>query len=97
MPWMFKDRVDDQGRNVIRRWQAGVPLKARLKFDQILRNLRVTDNLHPHIKKIKGHPGVHELVLRHDKIQYRPLGGHGPNRGEFTFVLGAIEHNGRCQ
>jgi hypothetical protein len=98
MPWTFKDRQDDQGGNVIRRWQdAEVPLKARLKFDQILRNLAISDQLYPHIKKIKGHAGVFELVLRHDKVQYRPLGGHGPNRAEFTFVLGAIEHNDKIR
>jgi hypothetical protein len=93
MGWVFKDREDDQGDNVIRLWARELPLKARLKFDQMLRHLAVSDRLQPHIKKIQGYDGVFELVLRHDKVQYRPLGGYGPNRHEFTFVLGAIEHN----
>jgi hypothetical protein len=94
MSWVFKDRLDQQGRNAIRAWlDEEVPLKARLKFDQILRNLAVSPSLAPYVKKIKGQDGVFEVVLRHNKVQFRPLGGHGPNRGEFTFVLGAIEHN----
>src|SRR5688500_17052547 len=94
MLWTFKDRLDDQERNIIRRWtEADVPLKARLKFDQILRHLAISDQLYPHIKKIRGHAEVRELILRHNKVQYRPLGGKGPHGGEFTFVLGAIEHN----
>ncbi len=94
MPWTFKNLVDRNGANTIRPWLDGLPLKARLKVDQILRNLRVADRLMPpHVKKIKGHRDVLEIVVKHNKVQYRPLGGYGPMEGDFTIVLGAIEHN----
>jgi hypothetical protein len=94
MAYVFKDRLDSQGKNVIRQWLEDQPLKVRLKVDAILRNLSVGDRIGPpHVKKIKGFEGVFEIVVKHDKVQYRPLGGYGPHAGEFTLVLGAIEHN----
>ncbi len=94
MPWAFKNRADGDGRSVIRPWLDQQPLKARLKIDWILRHLRACDLLRPpYVKKIKGHDGVFEIVLEINRVQYRPLGGYGPHTGEFTIVLGAIEHN----
>src|SRR5262245_54624769 len=93
MSWTFKDRVGNDGQSVIRSWLDELPLKARLKIDQVLRNLQVCDVLGSPLKKIQGYDGVFELRVKSNKIQYRPLGGYGPHRSEFTFVLGAIEHN----
>lgn len=94
MPWTFKDRVDREGRSVIRPWLDLQPLKARVKIDWILRHLCVCDLLgRPYLKKVSGYEGVFELVLTINKVQYRPLGGYGPHEGQFTFVLGATEHN----
>lgn len=98
MPCTFKNLLDDQGGNTIRVWLDELPLRARLKTDQILKNLRVADRLKPpFVKKINGHDDIFEIVVTHDKVQYRPLGGYGPNRGEFSIVLGAIEHNDKIR
>jgi hypothetical protein len=94
MPWAFKDRVDGNGQNVIRPWLDGLPLKARLKIDWILRHLRAGAVLdRKYVKKIGGYDGLFEICLEINKVQYRPLGGYGPHAGEFTIVLGAFERN----
>ena len=93
MPCTFKDRLDQHGENAIRPWLDGLPEKVRLKIDWILKNVAVADSLYPYFKKIAGYDGLFEMVVKINKIQYRPLGGYGPNAGEFTLVLGAIEHN----
>lgn len=93
MPCAFKDRLDQSGHNAIRPWLDSLPLKARLKIDWILRNVAVADSLYPYFKKIKGYDDLFEMVVKINKVQYRPLGGYGPEAGQFTLVLGAIEHN----
>lgn len=95
MPCTFNDRLDGQGRRVLRAWLDEQPLKVRLKIDQMLRSLAIRDDPRElgFLKKISGYEDVFELVVTHNKVQYRPLGGYGPRTGEFTFVLGAIEHN----
>jgi len=94
MPWTFKDRLDSRGINVIREWLQAQPLQARLKIDAVLKNLRAEPRLgRPHVKKIKGHKDVFEIVVFAGGVQYRPLGSYGPHEGEFTIVMGAIEHN----
>lgn len=93
MPWTFKDRLEGR-RNIVREWLDGLPLKPRLKIDQILRNLAVCDTLKPpFVKKIHGFEDLFEIVAEVNRVQYRPLGGYGPGNREFTIVLGAIEHN----
>lgn len=94
MAWTFKDLLNDAGENVIRVWLNEQNLKARLKINELLRNLSVTPLLRPPlVKKIKGHEDVFELRVNQGGVQYRPLGGYGPEHRDFTLVLGAIEHN----
>lgn len=99
MAIVFNDLLDSEGRNIIRHWlDHDVPTRARVKIDQVLKNLRVCDRLKPPIVvKIKGdsYAGVFEVRVLSDKVQYRPLGGYGPHQGEFTLVVGAIEKNDR--
>ena len=93
MPWAFKDLCDGR-KNLIREWLDAQPEKVRHKFDQTLRNLQLVERMKPpFMKKIHGHKNVFEVVITVNKVQYRPLGGYGPERSEFTFVMGAIEHN----
>jgi hypothetical protein len=93
MPCTFNDRLDRHGHNAIRPWLNEIPEKARLKIDWVLRNVALRDTLYPYFKKVQGYDDLLELRVEINKIQYRPLGGYGPNAGEFTLVLGAIEHN----
>ena len=94
MPWAFKDLLDGNNQNAFRQWLDAQPVKVRLKLDSILKHLLVSPNLNSKfLKKIGGVDGVFEVRITFDKVQYRPLGGYGPNNHEFTFVMGAIEHN----
>lgn len=98
MGWTFKDLLLASGENVVRLWLNEQPLKARLKIDAVLRNLRVSERLRPpFVKKLGGYEQVFEIVVDSFNVQYRPLGGYGPDKGQFTLVMGAIEQSGRIQ
>jgi transcriptional regulator with XRE-family HTH domain len=104
MPWTFFDYVNDAGRNVIRDWVDHQPhgTRARLKarLNALLNELRLMERLdRPSVGQLHGRcSGLYELVLKIDKIQFRPIGCYGPAKtGEFTLVAGAIERAGNLR
>jgi hypothetical protein len=44
-----------------------------------------------YVSSLKGWPDLVELRVVHAGVQYRPLGFYGPERREFTLVLGTKE------
>lgn len=44
-----------------------------------------------YISALKGWPDLYELRIVSAGSQFRPLGCYGPQRGEFTLLLGAVE------
>src|SRR5882672_2844489 len=97
MPWTFRDFLDGHGRNVITPWLDELPPKAKAKINARLRHLAIDDHWpHPFVKKLGGYD-VYEITVQHFGIQYRPLGFYGPQRAEFTLLLGAIEQGDRIR
>lgn len=95
-PWTFMDFISDRGENLIRSWLDGLPEVVQAKIDDRLKTLRAMPIFPPqYISNYKGHDKILELRVSHCGVQYRPLGCHGPGRGEFTFLIGAIEKGGK--
>jgi hypothetical protein len=92
--WKFKDYLDQAGGNEIRGWLDALSKKARIKIDQRIRHLENVRHFHQepqYIKKLVGYEGIYEIRIVFAGDQYRPLGCYGPERGEFTLLIGAFE------
>jgi hypothetical protein len=91
-PWTFYDFLDSRGVNLIRAWLDSLPQKVAAKIDArilFMRTVRVWPE--QYVSALKGWPDIFELRVVSAGAQYRPLCFYGPNRGEVTIVLGAIE------
>ncbi len=96
MPWTFLNFLDARGQNVIKAWLAELPAKARAKINARLLHLQAEEHWSPpYVKPITGYMDIYEIRVIRQNIQYRPLGFHGPQKGEFTLVIGAIEQGDR--
>ena len=100
MPWTFWDCLSESKRNVIREWIADQPQGTRQRLKAAL-NVRLLE-----LEQVEGPfdrsrgvgqlhgpcKGLHELILKVDKIQFRVIGCYGPApRGEFTLLAGVAE------
>jgi len=95
-PWTIFDFLDASGENVIRQWIDSQPLAAQVKIDTRIRYLEATQNWAPnYISALKGCDDIYEIRIVSNGVQYRPLGMYGPNRGQFTLLLGTIEKGGK--
>jgi hypothetical protein len=91
-PWTFYDFLDLSGDNLIRAWLDCLPAKASAKIDvRILYMRTVAIWPEQYVSSLKGWPYLVELRVTSHGSQYRPLGFYGPQRGQFTLALGAIE------
>ena len=92
--WKFFDFLDGRGVNLIREWldSSDVPEKASAKIDARILYMQAV-RLWPeqYVSSLVGWPELVELRVVSAGSQYRPIGFYGPDRGEFTIVLGAIE------
>ena len=101
--WLFKDFVESSnlgGRaNVILEWTLSLPPAAQAKIDAIILTLQGWDGPWPpqYVSARKDCPGILELRIGCKGVQYRPLGFHGPERGQFTLLIGAIEKGGKLE
>jgi Gp49-like protein DUF891 len=98
--WVFKSfltAVGEHGRDEIDDWYWSLPPNARARFKVILEHLR---DLPQHqwpsgwVKQLRGLAeghGIFEIRFTVRNIVYRPLGFFGPDRREFTFLIGARE------
>jgi hypothetical protein len=90
--WTFYDFLDGRGVNLIRQWLDSLPPKARAKIDVRLLFMQAkTVWPEPWVSALKGWPHLIELRIGAVGNAYRPLGFYGPERREFTIVLGAME------
>src|SRR5258708_2409251 len=90
--WTFYDFMEERGVNPIRRWLDGIPVKAAAKINtRILYMMAMPIWPEQYVSSLKGWPELVELRLIHSGVQYRPLGFYGPERREFTIVLGSVE------
>jgi hypothetical protein len=90
--WTFYDFREERGVNTIRRWLDGLPAKATAKINTRLLYMRALQ-IWPeqYVSSLVTWPGLVEIRVTHNGVQYRPLGFYGPSRREFTIVLGAVE------
>ena len=92
-PWTFYDFLDGRfENNEIRQWLDSLPAKAASKIDVrilFMRTVRIWPE--QYASALVGWPDLVELRVVFAGNQYRPIGFYGPQRGEFTLVLGAIE------
>lgn len=92
MLWSFLDYLNERGDNEFLLWLRSLPKAARVKIDNRILILRAI-GVWPaqYVSALKGHEGIFELRIVFSGTQYRPLGCYGPGKGEFTFLIGAIE------
>jgi hypothetical protein len=95
--WVFKSyltAVGEHGRDEIDDWYKALPLNAQARFRTILEQLRdLPQHLWPPTlaKPLAQGQGILEIRFKVRNILHRPLGFFGPDRGEFTFLIGARE------
>jgi hypothetical protein len=90
--WTFYDFMDVRGVNLIRQWLDGLPKMASAKIDTRLLFMQAIPVWpEQYVSAITGWPQLVEFRVVSGGNQYRPLGFFGPERREFTIVLGAIE------
>jgi hypothetical protein len=94
--WAFRDYLDSRGRNAVREWINDLPFAAQAKVDSILLILQVR-KIWPaqYVSALRGYPDILELRIGSSGVQYRPLGCYGPEKGEFTILLGSTEKGGK--
>jgi hypothetical protein len=90
--WEFYDFLDGRGINLIRQWLDSLPPKARAKINTRLLFMRAKMIWpEPWVSSLTDWPELLELRIGSFGNAYRPLGFYGPERREFTIVLGAVE------
>jgi len=99
MVYALFDYIDTRGRNDFKKWTESLqkPQRAKLKnrVDQLARE---GSNLFPEMLTGTDVPGVLKLRIS-GNVQLRPMLCKGPidTDTEFTFLLGAIEVQGKLQ
>lgn len=93
-PWTFFDFLTERGENDIHRWlnSAEVTKAAKAKINARIIALQGFPIFpEQYISAYSGWPKLLELRIVSNGVQYRPLGFYGPNRGQFSLVIGGIE------
>jgi hypothetical protein len=90
--WTFYDFTEGRGVNPVRAWLDKIPQKAAAKINtRILFMMAIPIWPEQYVSSLVGWPELVELRVVHAGVQYRPLGFYGPERREFTIVLGVVE------
>jgi hypothetical protein len=99
MAWTIFDYLAEDGTNEIRDWIDSLPFKAQVKIDTRIRYLEACSLVWPenYISALRGCDDIYEFRIPASGVQYRPLGYYGPERGEFTILMGAIEKGGKLE
>lgn len=92
--WTFKCFLSEKGSDLFDLWYEGQSDAAKAKLDVIVEHFRDK----PHTKwggnyffPLTGYDGIFEIKFRVANVLYRPLGCFGPERMQFTFLIGANE------
>lgn len=96
--WTILDYLAADGTNEIRSWLDRLPTAAQVRIDARIGYLQITRVWPPqYISARRDCQGIYELKIVSSGVQYRPLGFYGPERREFTLLMGAIEKGGRVE
>ncbi len=98
--WVFLDFKDNSGANQIEDWLNGLKLNVR---KQVKATLKAKLDIHQHLpelrepvfKPLQGYDKIFEIRFKASRTEWRPLGCYGPERREFTLLVGAKEQNNR--
>jgi hypothetical protein len=92
--WNFYDFVSSRGINEIHEWlnSQEVPKGAKAKINARIASLQGFP-LFPeqYFSAYKGWDDLYELRVVFGGVQYRPFGCYGPQRRQFTILVGGIE------
>lgn len=94
--WAWMDYIDPSLENQISQWRAGLPNRARGKFDQRLDRLAGLPKEEWPIlwaKPLQGVQGVFEIRFEVGNVQYRPLFCFGPENSQLSLLAGAVEQD----
>ena len=97
--WKFKEFVDiGEDIGAFESWLNGLPLKDQAKIEAFIRRLELMKVLPPKLVfPLTGYRKIYELKIHGPALQYRPLGCYGPNRNEFTLLVGAKEEGSKFE
>jgi hypothetical protein len=92
--WTFLDFVDARGGNAIHEWLCSkdVPVAAKAKINARIASLQGFPVFpEQYFSAYKTWDGIYELRVVSFGVQYRPFGFYGPDRRQFTLLVGGIE------
>lgn len=96
--WTFYDYVSQSGKNEIAEWVRNeLSPTGEEKFEARLDYLGGVERhewKRPHFAPLKDCDGITEIRFPADKKEHRVFGFFGPERHEYTMVLGWIKKNG---
>lgn len=94
--WQFRVFVTPTGIPEVQGWIDGLDVAARDELEDILDYLRSShpaDWKRPYSAPMGS--GLHEIRFSSGNVQYRILGAFGPNRWQFTMLVGATKTHGK--
>ena len=99
MAWIFRDFVNEREENEIRQWLDSLAVKrARIKIDVRLRDLQNVEQLkYPYVEKWVGERDLYEVRVVFAGVEYRLLGCYGPERREFSLLVGATMRDDKLE
>jgi hypothetical protein len=91
--WTIKVYSKDGKTRITDKWLKSLPAGAQAEITTTLRYLQTQELWgRPYSAQLRGKFSlIHELRIKWQRNQYRPLGFFGPNEDEFTLLIGAIE------
>jgi hypothetical protein len=90
--WRFKEFVLKPAIGEFEGWFDGLPDRDQAKIEVFINRLINIQNWPPKLVfPLSGYRKIYELKIHGPGVQYRPLGCYGPERNEFTLLIGAKE------
>lgn len=96
--WTFKSYLNEDGTDDFDMWLNTRPKTARAKMLERVDAFRHQPQSNWNGKRSKQLHGFNQLLeirFKADKVQHRPIGFFGPQKGEFTLLIGALEKGGK--
>ena len=99
--WIFRTYRLARGTDEVDEWYSTLRPRHRAKVLtglEYLRDQPIQDWVRPRVGSLHGEcKGLREIRFKLDKVPWRLIGFHGPERNEFTIVIVAMEKDGRFE